>query len=276
MAGCSTGAYGMAFDGSASGGAGRKVSRILTAADITSSQALPAQPASASAMSRVGSGESAWQRVRRALRGRSGARTRTGAVPRHPGAGPDAWVTELHGAHYQALVRLAALLVGDIAVAERVVQDAFVALYHARWRQDSDRALVYLRRAVIRRSRSAGQRASPRGDVSQPVRCRAAGGQHVSGASPGCSAVISALYRLPARQREAVLLRYYSELPEEQIANIMGLSRRAVGRLLERARASLRPLLAAAVRRRAGGAHPARGQAHPLRKREISLCATSS
>ena len=63
--------------------------------------------------------------------------------------------------------------------------------------------------------------------------------------------MISALYRLPARQREAVLLRYYSELPEEQIANIMGLSRRAVARLLERARVSLHQLPAGSVHRSA-------------------------
>jgi len=60
--------------------------------------------------------------------------------------------------------------------------------------------------------------------------------------------MVSAIHRLPARQREAVLLRYYSELPEEQIASIMGLSRHAVARLLERAQVSLRPLSAGGVR----------------------------
>ncbi len=248
MVGYTTGAYGMTLDGATSGSARRKDSRIPTAPDIARRQRLPTQSARVSAMSRVGSEEPAWRRVRRVLCGRSGARTRTEAVPRHTETGPDAWVTELYATHYEALVRFTALLIGDIAVAEKVVQDAFVALYHARRRRDSDPALVYLRRAVIRRSRSVGQRATPRGDVSRPTLCRAVGGQNVVAASPGCSAVISALYRLPARQREAVLLRYYSELPEEQIANIMGLSGRAVARLLERARVSL---LAAAVRRSA-------------------------
>jgi RNA polymerase sigma factor (sigma-70 family) len=251
MAGCSTGAYGVGLDGSASGSARRKDTRVLTASDIASSQALRTQSASVSVMSRVGSDGSAWRRVRRALCDRSGAQTRTEAFPRHTETSPDAWATALYGAHYEALVRLAALLIGDIAMAERVVQDAFVGLYHTRWRQDSDRALFYLRRAVIRRSRSVGQRATPRGAASQPVLCREIGGQHVTAASQGYSAMIWALYWLPARQREAVLLRYYSELPEEQIANIMGLSRRAVARLLERARVSLRPLPAGAVRRSA-------------------------
>jgi RNA polymerase sigma factor (sigma-70 family) len=202
-------------------------------------------------MSRIGSDGSAWRRVRRAFCGRGGARTRTEAASRHTETSPDAWVTALYGAHYEALVRLAALLTGDIAVAERVVQDAFVALYHTRRRQDSDRELFYLRRAVIRGSRSGRQRGILRGDASQPALCRATGGQHVTAASRGYSAMISALYRLPARQREAVLLRYYFELHEEQIADVMGLSRRAVARLLEHARVSLRPRPAGAVRRSA-------------------------
>jgi RNA polymerase sigma factor (sigma-70 family) len=251
MAGCGTGAYSVVHDGPPGASARRKGGRVFTAPDIAGSQALLTQSASVSVMSRVGSDGSAWRRVRRALGGRSGARTRTGGAPRHTETGPDAWATVLHGAHYEALVRLAALLTGDIAVAERAVQDAFVDLYHTRWRQDSDRALFYLRRAVIRRSRSVGQRATPRGSASQPVLGRETGGQHVTAASQGYSAMIWALYWLPARQREAVLLRYYSELPEEQIANIMGLSRRAVARLLERARVSLRPLPAGAVRRSA-------------------------
>jgi len=247
MASCSTGAYGVALDGSASGSARRKDCRILTAPGVASSQAL-LTPSGVSVMSRVGSDGSAWRRVRRALGGRSGERTRTEAVPRHTETSPDAWAAALYGDHYEALVRFAVLLIGDIALAERVVQDAFVALYDTRWRQDSDRALFHLRRAVIRRSRSVVQRATLRDDASQPVLRRAIGGQQVTAASQGYSTMISALYRLPARQREAVLLRYYSELPEEQIANIMGLSRRAVARLLERAGVSLRPPAGAARR----------------------------
>jgi RNA polymerase sigma factor (sigma-70 family) len=239
VAGCSTGAYGMVLDGSASGSSRRRDSRVIAAPDIADSQALLTRSASVSVMSRAGSDGPGWRRVRRALRGRSGARARAEAVPGQTEASPDAWATALHGAYYETLVRLAALLIGDIAMAERVVQDAFVALYHSRWRLDSDRALFYLRRAVIRRSRSAGRRTTRRAGASQPVLGRVTGGQHVTAASQAYSGVVSALYRLPARQREAVLLRYYSELPEDQIASIMGLSRNAVARLLERAPVSL-------------------------------------
>src|SRR6516225_7866294 len=72
-------------------------------------------------------------------------------------APPDAnhAVTALYLAHYRPLVRLAALLVRDLAAAEEIVQDAFVAV-HAAWPRlpDADHALPYLRRSVIDRSRS--------------------------------------------------------------------------------------------------------------------------
>ena len=55
-------------------------------------------------------------------------------------------MTELYGAHYRSLVRLATLLVHDIATAEEVVQDSFVAL-HAGWHRlrDNEKDLSYLR-----------------------------------------------------------------------------------------------------------------------------------
>src|SRR5690606_16201985 len=67
----------------------------------------------------------------------------------------DTAVTALYSAHYRSLVRLAVLLVRDVATAEEVVQDAFVAI-HGAWRRlrDPDKALAYLRQSVVNRSRS--------------------------------------------------------------------------------------------------------------------------
>src|ERR1044072_9157703 len=64
-------------------------------------------------------------------------------------------VTALYSAHYRSLVRLAVLLVRDMATAEEGVQDAFVAI-HGAWRRlrDTDKALAYLRQSVVNRSRS--------------------------------------------------------------------------------------------------------------------------
>ena len=55
--------------------------------------------------------------------------------------------------------------------------------------------------------------------------------------------VISALHALPPRQREAVVLRFYLDLPEEQIASAMRTSRGAVSRHTARAMAALSGVL---------------------------------
>ena len=67
----------------------------------------------------------------------------------------DAAIEALYDAHYVGLVRLAVLLVRDLGTAEEVVQDAFVAV-HGRWHRldDHDRALGYLRTAVVNKARS--------------------------------------------------------------------------------------------------------------------------
>ena len=68
---------------------------------------------------------------------------------------PAEYVTELFRAHHLELVRLAVLIVGDLATAEDVVQDAFEQL-HRRWRtlRKQSSALDYARSAVLNGSRS--------------------------------------------------------------------------------------------------------------------------
>ena len=72
-----------------------------------------------------------------------------------PEPGADQMVARLYVLHYRPLVRLATLLVRDAATAEEVVQDAFGAV-RGGWQRlgDSDKALAYLRQAVVNRSRS--------------------------------------------------------------------------------------------------------------------------
>jgi DNA-directed RNA polymerase specialized sigma24 family protein len=162
-----------------------------------------------------------------------------------PAAGPHDTeaLTELYHRHYSALVRLAALLVRDFDTAEAIVQDSFVALSRDRRRLASDLALSYLRHGVVTRSRSAVMHLMI-SDV--PARCaasaRPAAGQQAPIALE-CPAIISALGVLPARQREALVLRYYGDLPETQIAPVMGVSLSAVRRHTARAMASMRTVL---------------------------------
>ena len=172
------------------------------------------------------------------------------AVPADPAAAQAAcdWdagraLAELYAAHYQALVRLAALLVRDTATAEEVVQDSFVAM-HASWRRlrDSGKASSYLRRCVVNRSRSVLRHrvvVDPNAPKPSPDLPSAEQGAL---ARLDRSAVVTALRALPPRQREVLVLRYYADLSEEQIASAMGISRGAV-KLTARAIASLRAVL---------------------------------
>ena len=84
----------------------------------------------------------------------------------------DEALEQLYAAHWRRLVRLSVLLVRDQATAEEVVQDAFVAV-HGRWSRlrDPDKALAYLRQAVVNRSRSP-LRHSRSGRACSRVSCR--------------------------------------------------------------------------------------------------------
>jgi RNA polymerase sigma-70 factor (sigma-E family) len=156
---------------------------------------------------------------------------------------PDRGLTALFNEHYPSLVRLAALLVGDIATAEQIVQDSFVALYDAWRRPDSDSALSYLRQAVVTRSRTAMRHRTPAGRntaESGPGRTNA---EQRAMTSRENQAIISALRTLPVRQREAIVLRYYADLSEAQVAAVMRISRGAVKSHTARAAASLRAVI---------------------------------
>ena len=127
-------------------------------------------------------------------------------------------VAALYQVHYPALVRLAALLVPDLATAEDIVQDAFAAM-HGRWQvqPEADAALAYLRWSVVHRSRS----------VPPLVPAEGTGEPAAGTGGPG-SAVVSALRALSPRQREVVVLRYFADLPEAEIAAATGMSMAAV------------------------------------------------
>jgi RNA polymerase sigma-70 factor (sigma-E family) len=165
-----------------------------------------------------------------------------GAVPTDWDA--DRAVTVLYSTHYRSLVRLAALLLRDVSTAEEVVQDSFVAM-HGGWRRlrDSEKALSYLRQSVVNRSRSVLRhrvvvdRNAPKPPPDMPSAEQGAITQLER------SAVVTALRTLPARQREALVLRYYGDLSEAQIATAMGISRGAVKSHTARAMSSLRTVL---------------------------------
>ncbi len=156
----------------------------------------------------------------------------------------DRAVTELYSLHYRALVRLAALLVRDTGTAEEVVQDAFVAM-HDGWQRlrDAENALAYLRQAVVNRSKSVLRHRTVVDKNLQKAVPDMPSAEHGALVLLERSAVVAALRDLPDRQREAIVLRYYADLTEAEIASTMGISRGAVKSHTARGMIALRSAL---------------------------------
>jgi RNA polymerase sigma-70 factor (sigma-E family) len=177
-------------------------------------------------------------------RGWLGEHSEAAARPERPEWSADLAVIELYTTQYKALVRLAAMLVRDTQTAEEVVQDAFIAM-HDGWHRlkDAEKALAYLRQAVVNRSRSVLrhrmviEKNAPKPPPDMPS------AEHGAMALFERSAVIAALRDLPERQREAIVLRYYADLSEADIAAAMRISRGAVKSHTARAMASLKAAL---------------------------------
>ena len=157
---------------------------------------------------------------------------------------PDRAVIELYSEHYRALVRLAALLVRDTPTAEEVVQDSFVAMQGG-WQRlrDTEKALAYLRQAVVNRSRSVLRHRTVVDKNLQKAPPDMPSAEHGALVLLERSAVVAALRELPDRQREAIVLRYYADLSEAEIATAMGISRGAVKSHTARGMTALRAAL---------------------------------
>ncbi len=153
----------------------------------------------------------------------------------------DEAVSALYSAHYVALVRLATMLLHDQGRAEEIVQDAFVSV-HGRWLRlrEPDRAVSYLRTAVINRARSElrHRKVVARHEPQAPG-ADASAESHVL-ARAQRKAMLAALDELSDRQREVLILRYYLDLSESDIAATLRISRGAVKSHSSRGIAALR------------------------------------
>jgi RNA polymerase sigma-70 factor (sigma-E family) len=177
----------------------------------------------------------------------------TGA-PRAASSRPaaDAALNDLYAAHWVGLVRLAHLLLRDRSRAEEVVQDVFVAAYPrlARLREEGN-ALAYLRRSVVNGCRSgfrhhgveARYLTSVAGSADAPGRRSGESAETVAVRHDEDAALLQALHRLPPRQREVLVLRYYADLSERQIAEALDISPGSVKAHASRALTTLRSAL---------------------------------
>jgi RNA polymerase sigma-70 factor (sigma-E family) len=157
-------------------------------------------------------------------------------------------VTALYAKHALGLTRLALIMVGDRQTAEDIVQDAFCGL-HRGWHRlrDPDKALPYVRSAVLngcrsefRRSKRAAQASGDGFDAYFPPTRSA---ESAALAVEQRRDVLVALLALPARQREALLLRFYLDLSEADTASAMHISRGTAKSTVARGLAALRNIL---------------------------------
>ena len=155
-----------------------------------------------------------------------------------------AWLEKAMTKYETSLVRMCYAYLGDLSLAEDAVQETFVKAYkgyHA-FRADAEEKTWLMRIAVntckdIRRSawlRHSDRRRAPE-DLPE-------------GAEPFSArddTLARAVMALKPRLREAVLLHYYQGMSTPEVAQALGISRTAVYRRLEKARAVLREALGA-------------------------------
>lgn len=140
--------------------------------------------------------------------------------------------------HATPLLKLGVVLTGDRALAEELVQEAFVRLHRARGPQPGSE-LAYLRRTVINLSHGHHRhlkvvRAHEPGESrSVPA------AEHGAVLRDAQRRVADAVRALPVRQRDCIVLRFYAELTDTEIADALGISAGSVKTHLHRARAAL-------------------------------------
>lgn len=145
---------------------------------------------------------------------------------------PPVWddpLIQLYRERYEPMVRLAYLMTGDRAAAEELVQDAFVNV-HRSWARATNPP-AYLRTAVVNACRSWGRRRTLE--------------LHRKPAPPDHPTLVAdemwdALQVLPMRQRAAIVLRFYEDLPDERIAELLGCRPATVRTAIHRGLARLR------------------------------------
>jgi RNA polymerase sigma-70 factor (sigma-E family) len=144
----------------------------------------------------------------------------------------DADLVDVYRVHYGRLVRLAYLLTGHAAVAEELVQDAFVATHRTGDRLRDP--YLYVRRAVVNRCRSWGRRYTvERTHRPQPP----------DPAELAADEMWDALGALTERQRTAIVLRFYEDMPDDRIAAVLGCRQATVRSAIHRGLQSLRRVI---------------------------------
>jgi RNA polymerase sigma-70 factor (ECF subfamily) len=171
-------------------------------------------------------------------------------------AGKTAWTSEelarasfveqLYHQEAASLVRLARLFTDDRTGAEDIVQEAFIRLYHAADRiRHHEKSAAYLRSIVLNLARDHNRRGllSLRHQDSMSDRRTPEAPEYQVVRSESRSEVIDALNDLSPRQRDCLVLRYYMDLTETQIASTLAISPNSVKTHCRRGMAALAAVL---------------------------------
>jgi RNA polymerase sigma-70 factor (sigma-E family) len=140
-----------------------------------------------------------------------------------------------------ALLRLARLLVDDVHRADDLVQDTLVRVY-PRWAKvlRTDQPDLYIRRTLINLNASWWRRRSSR-EMPAEFSADAGPGRDDHGGAVADRVALWARVRvLPPRQRAVIALRYYEDLDDDRIGQILGCSRATVRTHAMRALAAMR------------------------------------
>ncbi len=151
------------------------------------------------------------------------------------------WMAEVYENNSLAVFRLALLLTGDVQAANDVTQDVFLRLFSRfrdLWQPDS--LPSYLRRTTINLVHDqARRRTHDRARMERHARAYPSTEVHLPDVALH-GALIQTLRNLPERQRTALVLRYFEDLGDDQIAAAMNSSESAVKNLIHRGLAGLR------------------------------------
>jgi RNA polymerase sigma-70 factor (sigma-E family) len=142
-------------------------------------------------------------------------------------------------ARLPALVRFAVVLTGDRGLAEDVVQEVLIRAYE-RWRRITalDQPEAYVRRMIVNEYlswRRRWGRVTPTADVAAAETVSDHAGAHAER-----DAIRWELARLPRRQRAVLVLRYYEQLTDSEIAEVLGCPTGTVRSHASRALSALR------------------------------------
>ena len=167
------------------------------------------------------------------------------AKPADTAAAPldrDAAVTELFLAHHARLVVVAQMIVGDLATAEDVVQDAFASLYRRwPWLREKGAAIGYVHSSVANgaRSRLRQRRRVRTTELDDELIDLAPGADDAALRHDAKRELEAGLAELPSRQRQVIVLRYYLDQSEAEIAATLSISKGSVKKHASRALATL-------------------------------------